>query len=192
MTPPTITQALYADHVAVLSALARALGAPGTIPSLYPKIASDLRRHDKAEAATLYAALAEYQIEAAQIQRSEVEHAQIGRLLDRMDTYAYSDPRFFADLRELQRLLDAHLAVEQTQVFEAAQTLLPVPRQYQLAQRYEAKMGRSRLMNASLVQPSLGRPRQNAPMVIAATDSMVRRPWWQHFFGTVPVFHRGR
>lgn len=194
MAPRTITEALYADHVAVLRDLGRALASPGLIPQIFPTISSSLRRHDKAEAATLYNALATYPVEVAQIHQSEAEHAQIGRLLDRMETIPYSDPRFFADLREVKRLLDAHLAVEQSQVFAAAQTLLPLPRQYQLAERYEIKMGRGRISNASLVRPGLGKPRRNASLVITPPTITIkrRRPWWQHFFGTLPVFNRSR
>ena len=192
MVPRTITEALYADHVAVLRDLGRALANPGLIPSLYPTIANSLRRHDKAEAATLYNALAAYPVEILQIHKSEAEHAQIGKLLDRMDQIPYSDPRFFADLREVSRLLDTHLAVEQSQVFAAARALLPIPRQYQLAERYEMKMGRGRIGNASLVRPTLGRPRRNISRQMAAPVVTKRRPWWQHFFGTLPVFNRGR
>ena len=190
----TITEALYADHVVVLRDLNRALANPNLVPSLYPAIANNLRRHDSAEKATLYKALLSYPIEVPDIERSEAEHEQIGALLDRMDHVAYSDPRFQLDLRELSRRLDAHLALEQSRVFTAARSLLPIARQYQLAQRYEIKMGRGRVTNISLVRPTLGRPRRNPSVVMTApieiTTPAKRQAWWKHFVGTWAVFHK--
>lgn len=191
----TITEALYADHVVVLRDLNRVLANPNLISTLYPAIANNLRRHDSAEKSTLYKALLSYPIEVPDIERSEAEHEQIGALLDRMDQVAYSDPRFQIDLRELSRRLDAHLALEQSRVFTAARSLLPIARQYQLAQRYEIKMGRGRVTNISLVRPTLGRPRRNPSVVttapLEAAGQQAKKPaWWKHFVGTWAVFHK--
>lgn len=171
----TITQALAEDHVAVRRMLANVFADPSTIATTYPKIAQALRYHDKAESETLYRALASYPQETQQIDRSYHEHAWIGNVLDDLDHVQYTDPRFFAGMRELVRRLEQHLAIEETQVFAAAQTLLPLARQQQLAERYEAKMGRS--SDAAIENP--------------VTPNASNRPWWHHFVGPFAVYHRG-
>jgi hypothetical protein len=171
----TITEALWADHQEVRHLLKQIFSDPKSLPSLYPQVATALRRHDKAESETLYRALDEFGVEHGQIQRSLHEHAAIGSLLGDLDRISYADPRFFSGLRELVRRLEQHLSIEETAVFAAARTLLSLPRQQQLAERYEIKMGRGRLRNVSL----------------SGDPVMRKRPWWHHFAGTLAIYHRG-
>lgn len=176
----TITQALADDHLAVRQMLARVFSEPSSVTTLYPQIADALRRHDKAEAETLYRTLMSYPQETAQIDRSYHEHASVAAVLNDLDQIDYADPRFFSGLRELVRRLEQHLSVEETAVFAAARSLLPLARQQQLAERYEAKMGRGQ------TEAAVGAEIAN-PVVVQER----KRPWWHHFVGPLAVYHRG-
>ncbi len=176
----TITQALTRDHKVAMADVLRALGNPRTIPTIYPKIADEIRRHSKAEESTLYAALGQIPTEVATVESLEAGHAQIGVLLDGLDRTNYGDPRFLQNLGLVQRLLANHVRFEETIVFPYTQRILPLARQIALGQRYDERMG----MRAPKRNISLSTSTPN-PCGCVGTNppAKPRRRWYHHMLG---------
>lgn len=177
----TITQALTRDHKVAMSDVLRALGNPREVPTLYPKIADEIRRHSKAEESTLYAALGQIPAEVATVASLEAGHVQIGELLDTLDRMSYGDPSFLQILGRVQRLLANHVRFEETVVFPYTQRALPMARQVALGQRYDERMG----MRVPKRNISLSPSRASNPCGCAGSNppAKARRRWYHHMLG---------
>lgn len=186
--PMTITQALVRDHRAASSDLARGLSNPRTLPTIYPKVADEIRRHSVAEEETLYQALGQIPAEQPTIATLEAGHKQIGALLDALDRTPYGAPTFLPTLRRVQILLAAHIHLEESQVFPFANRALPLPRRIALGQRYNLRMGAAPKRNVSIVASGrtpnpCGCEKKNPP-------ARARRRWYHHMFGGVGALIR--
>jgi len=193
----TITQALTRDHRAAMTDLVRALNNPRMVAALYPKIADEIRRHSKAEEATLYSALDQIPGDQKTVASLEAGHKQIGALLDSLDRTDYGNPTFIPTLRTVQRLLGEHIRFEESTVFPYTQRTLPMARQIALGQRYNLRMGVSAPQgNVSILSRLTTPQRTPNPCGCAGTNPRARkkprarRRWYQHMFGGVGTLWR--
>lgn len=136
-----ITQALKADHDKARSLIQQIRTNPSAAARLYPQLSDALKRHNRAEEQTFYAALRQDPSMAATVVKSEAQHHALGQSLKRLDGTPFGHAVWRSRFDQAVKALEKHLATEESRVFAEARKRLTKHQQLKLAQRYIALMG---------------------------------------------------
>ena len=93
-----------------------------------------------AEEATFYASLAPHKSRDELLQRAQLEHEHIRRLLCEMTAMSSAGAGWNDKLKELRYIVEAHFVEEETELFEIARSLLSAREARELARKMQAAM----------------------------------------------------
>ena len=167
-----ITEALKADHDKARLLIRQIQDNRSAAPRLYPKLSDALKRHNRAEEQTFYAALRQDPTLANTLIRSDAQHHALGQALRRIDATPFGHAVWRTRFNQAVKALEAHLAAEESRVFAEARKRLTKHQQVELARRYIALMRSdapgSGLARAGAMQVARGRVRAvlNAPRTL--------------------------
>lgn len=144
---PGIFRQLADEHTEVETRMQRVAGTI-EIPirqELFPGIRRSLLDHAQDEEAVFYACLQQHRELHDLVARSLEEHAEMEKLLNRLDVKDKSTRQWGDLFAELVQAVQHHVTREETELFPAARDLLGAEQAWRLAERYtevaEARTG---------------------------------------------------
>ena len=135
-----ITEALKADHDKARRLIRQIQDNRSAAPRLYPQLSDALKRHNRAEEQTFYAALRQDPTLANLLVKSEAQHHALGQSLRRIDATPFGHAVWRSRFNQAVKALESHLASEESRVFAEARKRLTKHQQIELARRYIALM----------------------------------------------------
>jgi hemerythrin-like domain-containing protein len=137
---PTIFQVIREQHREVdelLTALADEEDT-GRREELYAELRFQLERHARAEEAVFYDLLRRHDKTRAMAQHAQADHIEVRRLLAELDATACDDDPWDDLVAALAQAVRAHVATEESKLFDAARRLLDDGQARTLAETFEA------------------------------------------------------
>lgn len=136
-----IFRLLAGEHGEVEALMKRVAGAPGD-PSireeLFPEIRRRLLAHTQAEEKELYAPLRDFSSTKTLVFRATGQHREVETWLERLAADTPTTPAWLDAFEEMMRVVQAHVAMEENELFPAANDVLSREQATEMQERYEA------------------------------------------------------
>ncbi len=142
-----IFEALRADHDRqreLVSKLTDTRGEAGARPELFAELRRSLELHAAMEERHFYAPLMQHDATQDAARHGVAEHKELDDLVEALERYEMSGPKWIEVAEELEHRLEHHLAEEEREFFPVAGRVLTEEQKVGLAGAYEAGMAEMR------------------------------------------------
>ena len=143
----TIFDALTDDHDKqreLVAALVATSGDSEERRRIFDELRLELAAHARHEERHFYVPLMQHDLTQAKARHSVAEHQELDELIERLDGYDRTAPRWLQTAEELAHRLDHHLTEEEREVFPLAGKALAEAEKTDLAADYRAAMSTER------------------------------------------------
>ena len=135
---PGIFHHLMGEHTEVSTLMHRVMdSSPKIREELFPDIRRRLLAHAKGEEQEFYPKLKQFPELAAMIDRSFREHDEIEAYLEELNSLSKSDPAWNSQFEALVQAVEAHVDLEEHELFPLAKDLIDKDAAEKMLQRYE-------------------------------------------------------
>lgn len=105
--------------------------------AFFEEVKNELLLHAKAESSTFYNALRDHKETAEIAEKADLEHAEVEAYLKKIRRLSVESERWMEQFGELKHSVMAHVAEEETIIFEKAKKILTKAQEKQLAEEMD-------------------------------------------------------
>lgn len=139
---PGILNTLEGEHGEVSSLMNQILSDPDDIESrreTYPTVREKLLVHARCEDLEFYSACREYEETSSLTASATADHEEVERLVSELDAMAIDAPAWIDTFEQLQREVESHVEIEETELFPRCQDVFDSSQLREMDDAYKAR-----------------------------------------------------